>query len=110
MGCPFTISGAFSAGDGFYPQFYVHVFMYSQGTQNNACSFQVGLHHPIAVNSIVFMIDLFNLILDALFFFLIRCLAVLSIVIVSVWIDIQSAQQPTDAEKIFIIIDKSVSP
>lgn len=63
----------------------------------------------VTINAIVFVIDFFNLILDALFFFPVSRLAMPSIAIVCIWIDIQSVQQPTDAEKIFIIVDESVS-
>ena len=78
---PLMVFRAFSAGDRQDPQFCIHIFMHSQGIQNNACSFQIGLHHTVTINAIVLMIDLFNLLLNALLFFPLGRLAMLSIVI-----------------------------
>ena len=62
--------------------------MYRQGTQSNAFPFQVGLHHPITVNAVVFVIDDIDLLLDVLLLFLVCRLPMLLIVIVSIREDV----------------------
>ena len=88
MWLPFLVFRSFTAGDGHQPQLGIHIFMYRQGTQNNAFSFQIGPHHPITVNTVVLVIDSFDLVLGALFLFLICRLPLLLIVIVSIREDI----------------------
>ena len=70
---------------------------------------QIDCHTPIAINTIVFMIDFVNPCLDLCFMGIISYLPVLPVVIISIWIDVQPVQQPTDAEFFLMLVNESIS-
>ena len=70
---------------------------------------KVNGHAPVTVNAIMFMINLTDLFLNRCFLGIILRLPVFPVVVVSVRIDTQPAQKPTDAEFAMVLVDKSIS-
>ena len=91
------------------PKFRIHIFMYGCGAVVISFPSQIDCHASIAINTVVFMIDFLNLCLNFRFMGIISCLSVFSVVIVSVWMDFQSPEQPTDAEYSMMLLNESIS-
>jgi len=71
---------------------------------------QIGRHAAIAVNTVVPMVNLINLLLDFCFLGKIILLPVFPVVIVSIRVDPQAPEQPAGAELFMVLVNKPVSP
>lgn len=81
------------------------------GSGTVAVSFtpQIGRHAAVAVNTVVPVVDLIDLLPDFCFLGVIICLPVFPVVIVSVRINFQPSKQPADTECLMILVNKSIS-
>ena len=70
----------------------------------NALARQMNLHPAIAGNAVGFMIYGLNLMQDILFSDNFFCPSVLSVVIISIWINFQTSQQPPNTKQIPIFV------
>lgn len=70
---------------------------------------QIGMDASVAIDAVVGVIELDDLRLHFCFAGEIFCFTLLSIVVVSIWINIHLLQQPTDAENVVILFDESIS-
>ncbi len=83
--------------------------MDSGGAVAVSFALQIDRHAAVALNAVVFVVDLFNLLLDFCFLSVIICLPVFPVVIVSIRAQTQPSQQPENTESFMILVDKSVS-
>lgn len=81
------------------------------GSGTVAVSFtpQIGRHAAVAVNTVVPVVDLIDLLPDFCFLGVIICLPVFPVVIVSIRADPQPPQQPAGAEFFMVLVDEPVS-
>ena len=70
----------------------------------NALARQMNLHPAISGNAVSFMIYGLNLMQDILFSDNFFCPSVLSVVIISIWINFQTSQQPPNTKQIPIFV------
>ena len=70
---------------------------------------QINRHASVSVHSIVFVVNHLYLRLYLRFLGMIRRHPVFVVVIIGVWIDMQTSEKPTDAKKKRIFLDKLVS-
>ena len=77
---------------------HVHIFMDGSGTVAISFAFQINRHAAIAVNTVVPVVELINLLLNFCFLGIIFCIPMFSVVIVSIRTDPQLTQQPADPE------------
>ncbi len=70
---------------------------------------QIGRHAAIAVNTVVPVVNLINLLPDFCFLGKIIRLPVFPVVIVGIRADPQPPQEPTDAEFFLMTVNKSIS-
>jgi len=90
-------------------EFPVHIFMDSGGAVAVSFALQIGRHAAVAVNTVVFVVDLVNLLLDFCFLGAVICLSVFPVVVVGIRAQAKPSQQPANAEFFMILVDKSVS-
>lgn len=95
--------------DGTQPKFCIHVFMYRCKATVITLLFQVGRHTAVAIYTVVAVINILNFRLDFRFFGIVICLSMFLVIIVSIRAYSQTFQQPTNAEYLTILLDKSVS-
>ena len=91
-------SWLFGANNGAQAQFRVHVFMNGSRAVMVSYSLQINRHAPIAVYTVMAMVDTPDLLLDFRFVRMILCLPVLSVIIIGIRTNPQSPQQPADSE------------
>lgn len=89
-------------------QFCVHVLMNRQSRKLNAFACQINLHPAVPGNAIGFMVYGLNLTQDVLFSGIFFCPPVFSAVVISIWINSKTPQQPPNAEQIPMFIDESI--
>jgi hypothetical protein len=70
---------------------------------------QVNAHAPVAGNTIIFMVDLFDLPQHRLFLGIIFRLPVFPVVIISIRADPLPLQQPADSEFLLVLVKESIS-
>ena len=109
MGPARLCSRLFGTDDGMQPQFPVHIFMDRGGAVAVSFALQIDCHAAVAVNSVVFVVNLIDLLLDFCFLGVIIRLPVFPVVVVGIRVQTQPPQQPADAESFMILVDKPVS-
>ncbi len=82
------------ADDGTESKFCIHIFMNRNCTVRVASAFQIDLHAPVTINTIVDMIDFLNLRVYFCFIGIIIRLPVFPVVIIRVWTDFKPAKEP----------------
>ena len=70
---------------------------------------QINRHAPVTIYVMMVMIDVPDLFLDFCFVRMIRCLPVLSVIIIGIRTNPQSPQQPADPEFLMMFLNESVS-
>ena len=100
----------FRADDGMQAHFNIHIFMDGCGTVVVSFTLQIGRHAAIAVNTVVPVVNLINLLPDFCFLGKILRLPVLLVVIVGIRADPQAPEQPAGAELFMVLVNKPVSP
>ena len=70
---------------------------------------KVNGHAPVSVYAIMFMVNFPDLLLYLLFLRIIIRLPVFPVVVISIWEDIQPAQEPADTKFFFMLVDKPIS-
>ena len=90
--------------------FNIHIFMDGCGTVVVSFTLQIGRHAAIAVNTVVPVVNLINLLPDFCFLGKILRLPVLLVVIVGIRADPQAPEQPAGAELFMVLVNKPVSP
>ncbi len=74
----------FWANDGMQPQSPVHILMDSSRAVAVSFTLQIGRHAAVAVNAVVSVVDLFDLLLDFCFLGVMICLPVFPVVVVGI--------------------------
>ena len=72
-------------------------------------SLQINRHAPVTIYAMMVMVDIPDLLLYFRFVRMIRCLPVLSVIIIGIRTNPQSPQQPADAEFLMMFLNESVS-
>ena len=103
--CPWL----FRTDNGAQAKFRVHIFMDGRGAVVVSLSFQVYRYASIAVHAIMIVVNVQNLLLYLLLLSIIIRLSVLPVVIVGIRTNPKPPQQPTDAEFLTMLLNKSVS-
>ena len=104
MLCTALISRGFSPYNGAQSQFHIHILMNREGRKFDAIACQINPHPAISGNAVGFMIYGLNLMQDILFSGNFFCPSVLSVVIISIWINFQMSQQPPNTKQIPIFV------
>lgn len=97
------------AHNGTQPQFSVHISMDGDRAIVVPSTFQIDRHAAVTVNAVMIVIYFGNLFQHFRLTCIKSSLSVFAVVIVSIWADRQTAQQPADAEKIPVFINKPIS-
>ena len=108
MLCSRVIFGWFSLYDGAQPEFLVHVLMNGYGRKIDALPLQIDSHSAITVNTTMRMVEGLNLMENPLLFRLLLCPPMFSVVVISVRINVQPSQQPSNAKEFSIFVDESI--
>ena len=84
----------FRADDGMQAELDIHIFVYRCGTVIISSARQVNGHAPVAIHSVMMVVDLPDLSHDFGFLGIIACLPVFPVVIVSIWTDVKPPKEP----------------
>ena len=83
--------------------------MYGSKTIRISFVCQINLHTSITIYSMMSMIDFLDLCFHCFFLCKIFCFSLFSIIIISIWVNMKSIQQPTDAKFCLVLLNKSIS-
>ena len=72
-------------------------------------AFQIGSHAAVAINTVMAVVDFFNLFLYLRLLGAVIRLPVFSVVIIGIRTNLQPAQQPADTEFFMISVNESIS-
>ena len=109
MGLPFSVIRLSTPDNGVKLQITVHIMVYSECAEFDIFPCQKYPHTAIPVYSVVFVIYFRYFIKSSLFLGTIHRLPILQEVVVGIWTDAKSFQEPTNAKFMMIISDKSIS-
>ena len=73
------------ADDGAQAQLCVHIFMDGCSAVAVSSAFQIGLHAAVAIDTVVAVVNLLNLLVDCRFLGIVTRLPVLAVVVIGVW-------------------------
>ena len=102
------IFGRFSLHNRAQAEFLVHVLMNRCSRKMYTLAPQIDAHPAITDTPLMCMVDGYDLLLYVLFFLLLRCIFMLSVVVIGIWINIQTPKQPTNTEPLFIFVDEPI--
>ena len=102
------IFGRFSLHNRAQAEFLVHVLMNRCSRKMYTLAPQIDARPAITDNPLMCMVDGQDLLLYVLFVLLLRCVSVLSVVVIGIRINIHTPQQPTNTEQLFIFVDEQI--
>ena len=90
-------------------QFLIHILMNGCGTVMNPSTSKINRHRPITVNTMMFVVNCFDLGENFHFLSTISSLPVFPVVVISIRANGKPAQQPTNPKFSMILLDESIS-
>ncbi len=107
---PVRVHGPPAADDGPEPDLPVHVLVDGCGAEPVSRALQVDSHDAVAVDPVVAVVNLHDLLLHLLLSRVVARLPVPPVVVVGVRADAELPEQPADAELLLVLVDESIRP